>query len=769
MGKGLMALPKDAVFALDIGTRSIIGMLGFLQDGKMKITAIERAEHTRRAMVDGQIEDISQVALLARRVRAAMEEKSGYSLDRVYVAAAGRALRTSRASCEVVFPEVSLLQDEQISRLETGAIEEAQKAFSEEEERDKRFFLVGYTVAQYYLDDYPISSLQDHRGQKVRADIVATFLPGEVVESLYAAMQTAGMEVAGLTLEPIAAMNVAIPEKLRLLNLVMVDIGAGTSDIAVCRDGKVVGYTMATLAGDEITEAVMKAFLVDFDTAEQIKMQLGEKEEITFTDILGFEQVCRTEDVQGFLQDAMEKLAREIADRILEVNAGPPSAVFMAGGGSRLAGLSERITESLKLPKQRASVAGRYYSINAVSEEYDLDNPEYATPLGIVVSAGLNLVSDSFSVRLNGNRAKLFSNGMLRLSDILMMNGYRYRDMIGRSGSNIIVTVNGERRAFYGEPAQPAIMRVNGSDAALSDLLHAGDEITFIPAKSGRPACVRLFELQQERNVIAWRVNGEETPTDYVLKYGDEIVLEYESGEETGADEVFTEAAENDGAPEMTEHAMAASEEAEDMTDVPDMPGKAAGMADTPGETAHALEEAGKADGVTEGPGEAADESEEPAGLAGVPEEVAAVPDVPGGSDHDAAVSGGTGQSTDGPGVAVAAKAETEIRPEPADAGRAVPKAFGEAEAVSAHQSQPEPLPAGGLFVELNGQPMFLPPKADGEPYYLMDLIVFSGLDLKNISAPVILKVNDTMGLFQQEIRDYDRVVIYEDKNRSQT
>lgn len=743
MGKELMALPKDAVFALDIGTRSIIGMLGFLQDGKMKITAIERAEHTRRAMIDGQIEDISQVALLARRVRTAMEEKSGYSLNRVYVAAAGRALRTSRASCEIEFPEVSLLQDEQISRLETGAIEEAQKIFNNEAEQDKRFFLVGYTVAQYYLDEYPISSLQDHRGKKVRADIVATFLPGEVVESLYAAMQTAGMEVAGLTLEPIAAMNVAIPEKLRLLNLVMVDIGAGTSDIAVCRDGKVVGYTMATLAGDEITEAVMKAFLVDFDTAEQIKMQLGDKDEITFTDILGFEQVCRTEDVLGFLQDATEKLAREIADRILEVNAGPPSAVFMAGGGSRLTGLSKQITECLKLPEQRASVAGRYYAINAVSEEYDLDNPEYATPLGIVVSAGLNLVSDSFSVRLNGNRAKLFSNGMLRLSDILMMNGYRYRDMIGRSGSNIIVTVNGERRAFYGEPAQPAVMRVNGADAALSDLIHAGDEITFVPARSGKPARVRLFELQQEKNVVAWQVNGEETPTDYTLKYGDEIVLVYEGEEEAEPVALKSTASE----PADLEPAALEPVTPEPAALEPVVPESAA-LEPVVSEPA-ALEpvESGVVGNDT-----AADEPEE--------------------ADHSAAAPEGTkpeAKEWDG-GRQDEAAAKVEPVPEPADAGGKMPEIVGTAtrQAPPAPEPQPEQLPAGGLFVELNGQPMFLPPKANGEPYYLMDLIVFSGLDLKNISAPVILKVNDKMGLFQQEIKDYDRVAIYEDIRHSQ-
>ena len=88
-------------------------------------------------------------------------------------------------------------------------------------------FLVGYTVAQYRLDNYPLSNLQYHSGRKAEADVVATFLPGEVVESLYAAMRTAGLQVASMTLEPIAAMNAAIPAELRLLNLALVDIGAG--------------------------------------------------------------------------------------------------------------------------------------------------------------------------------------------------------------------------------------------------------------------------------------------------------------------------------------------------------------------------------------------------------------------------------------------------------------------------------------------------------------------------------------------------------------
>ena len=135
------------------------------------------------------------------------------------------------------------------------AVANAEQALSTDGPEEQRFFLVGYTPTQFWLDHYPLTTLLGHTGQHLEAAVVATFLPSEVVDSLYAVMQKAGLEVASMTLEPIAALNAAIPADLRLLNLALVDIGAGTSDIAVCRDGSVVGYTMATVAGDEITEA----------------------------------------------------------------------------------------------------------------------------------------------------------------------------------------------------------------------------------------------------------------------------------------------------------------------------------------------------------------------------------------------------------------------------------------------------------------------------------------------------------------------------------
>ncbi len=215
--------PQDSglIFALDIGTRSIIGVAGRVVDDRLQVLAIEKEEHGKRAMLDGQIEDIAQVAKVARRVTDRMEEKLDCTLQRVCVAAAGRALRTEQGSYALEFPEVTRITNDAIGRLESGAVAAAEAKLGQVQEGERRFYLVGYTVAGYHLDHYPMSTLRGHNGKVLEATVVATFLPREVVESLYSVMEASGLEVASLTLEPIAALNAAIPADLRLLNLVL--------------------------------------------------------------------------------------------------------------------------------------------------------------------------------------------------------------------------------------------------------------------------------------------------------------------------------------------------------------------------------------------------------------------------------------------------------------------------------------------------------------------------------------------------------------------
>ena len=514
----------DLVFALDIGTRSIIGVVGRVSGERLHVLAIEKEEHGRRAMLDGQIEDIDQVAKVAREVTDRLEQRLGCVLKRVCVAAAGRALRTERGHFSLELPQVSRIESDLISHLESGAVSDAESRLSDSQESpQRRFYLVGYTVSSYLLDRYPLITLKGHNGQQLEADVVATFLPSEVVESLYTVMEAAGLEVASLTLEPIAALNAVIPADLRLLNLVLCDIGAGTSDIAVCRDGSVVGYTMATTAGDEITEELMRRYLIPFQTAERMKMEL-DTQTITYRDVLGLEQSVPSAEVREALLGAAKSLSKEIAQRVVDINGAPPSAMFLAGGGSKLLGLKQLVAQALEMDEKRVALAGNNYEMSAFSEEYELNDPEFATPLGIAVSAGLGLISDSYRIMLNDQPAKLFRSGTLTVLDLLMMNGYNSADLVGRTGKSLSVTVDGQRMTFRGQSATPCVLRLNGQEAAPSALVYAGDCIEFIPAVQGDSAARTVRELLGMDFPGGVLVNGKPVGMEYVLSSGDQIV-----------------------------------------------------------------------------------------------------------------------------------------------------------------------------------------------------------------------------------------------------
>ncbi len=744
---------NEVVFAMDIGTRSIIGMVGVVQEGKVNIIAVEREEHAQRAMIDGQIENIEKVSTLAGKVKKRLEDKTHIRLSRVCVAAAGRALRTKRADYEMELPGTQLIDDEIISRLEAGAITRAEEAFDAEKESaedSRRFYLVGYTVCQYYLDKYMISNLKDHRGREIKVDLIATFLPSEVVESLYTTMNKIGLEVASLTLEPIAAINAAIPENIRLLNLVLVDIGAGTSDIAACTSGSVTGYTMATMAGDEVTETIMKQYLVDFSTAETIKAQLNLQEEIRFANILGIEQILPRTEVAGCIRGTVEALSKEIADKVVEINGTAPSALFLAGGGSKLAGLKDGITDALGMDASRVAIAGNYFRTNAFSEEYDLNNPEYATPLGIAVSSGLNMINDSFRVTLNGRPAKLFRSGTFTALNLLMMNGYNFRDIVGRAGMNLTVTVNGQRKVFYGMASEPASLLINQKEGKLSDVIHAGDFIDFVPAVQGRDAKACLGDIDGVTPRADVTLNGMQASLKTYLKSGDVIIVKREE-EENRAEEEPEGAQKQAEAPEPPLSSDSRSALPSDGGSV--MSALSDGRSVFPSDGGSGMLRAGNED-KTSGAGSGSGTSV-PGNDSGAPV-----------TDSDSRIFQAWNESEESGAGSETSPASDDGGLSPADA-KDSPEAQApgalEAEGRPAEEIVPE---RETVLFQLNDAPLRLPKKEDGRPYYLMDLIQYAGIDLEHPKGTVILKVNQEIGRFQQVLRAGDRIYIQEEERQ---
>lgn len=490
---------SNKLFALDIGTRSVVGIILEENQSNFHVADIIMKEHKERAMVDGQIHNVIYVAELIQEIKEELEIKHG-PLSKVSVAAAGRSLKTEQASITVPIKNRPIFTEEDISRLELQAVQQAQQQLLQQKEDSKisHYYCVGYSVLHYRLDGEEIGSLLDQQGDEATVEVIATFLPRVVVESLLAALKRAHLEMEALTLEPIAAINVLIPPTMRRLNVALVDIGAGTSDIAITNEGTVVAYGMVPTAGDEITEALSDHYLLDFPIAENVKRQINTEEAITIQDILGFDQVIAKEEILQAITPAVEHLAESIANEILRLNNKvAPKAVMLVGGGSLTPHLTAELCQILELPENRIAVRGVDAIQNLTREEYISASPDLVTPIGIAIAAK-KMPVQYISLTVNEQVVRLFELKEMTVGDAFLAANIRAKQLYGKPGHGLSIQVNGQDIFIPGEHGTPAHIKVNGKDATTKTIIKSGDAIELIEGLDGKPATASVRDVIDE-------------------------------------------------------------------------------------------------------------------------------------------------------------------------------------------------------------------------------------------------------------------------------
>jgi len=524
---------KDIIFALDIGTRSIIGSVGIIKDKKFQVVCEKYLEHEERAMIDGQIHDITLVASVVQKVKAYLEEELEIQLNEVSIAAAGRFLRTVNVRADIELNEEEEVDKEIVRSLELSAVKKAEEEIAATTEG--KLYCVGYSVKNFYLNGFLISNLIGHKGENIGAEVIATFLPRSVIDSLYSVMNKVNLKVVNLTLEPIAAMEAAIPKNLRLLNIALVDIGAGTSDIAISSKESISAYGMVPMAGDEITETIVQEYLVDFNTAENIKRSIGKEKEITYIDVLGMENTILSENVFKLISSIVNKIAEEISKKILELNGDKaPSAVFLVGGGAHTSGILEAIADELKLQPQRIAIKDRQAVTECVSD--NKLGSAGVTVLGIALTAIRSLGNDFIDVILNNDPISLFNSHKHNIMDVLLQAGINPSLLISKNGKCVRFNYNGCKRIVFGEYGINAKITINGQEATLETEVKASDNIMLEYAQNGKDADPKLSEHIRNINSISIYldeqiinidpvilVNQKREDLDYIIKNGDEI------------------------------------------------------------------------------------------------------------------------------------------------------------------------------------------------------------------------------------------------------
>lgn len=527
------------VFGLDIGTRNVVGTVGYQTDDKeFVVTAQYVREHETRAMLDGQIHDIGRVAKTIKEVKDELEKQTGQPLEEVCIAAAGRVLKTVTTHVEYEYAQESVVTGEDVHTLNLLGIEKAQEALKEVNDTSYKFYCVGYSTVKFFLNDEVFISLEGHKANKIGEDIIVTFLPEDVVDGLYAAVGQAGLSVANMTLEPIAAINVAIPENYRMLNIALVDVGAGTSDISITRDGSIIAYGMIPHAGDEMTEVIVQHFLVDFNMAESIKLQSTTSDTVTYKDIMSIEHTIPAQDVWDVAAPVVDNIVQEVSAKIRELNGDKTvSACFVVGGGGKIHGFTEKLAEDLDLPEERVALRGEEVLGDVTFEQEDIKkDPLLVTPIGICLNY-YDQRNNFIMVRFNGERIKLYDNNRLTIVDAALQAGFSNDELFPKRGTPINFTVNGVARLVRGEAGEGAVVTMNGKPASINTPLEPNSEIVIEPSKAGEAAVYKISQLDEyNHSVITFVINGRKVscprfvqvngrlePEDYSIRENDVI------------------------------------------------------------------------------------------------------------------------------------------------------------------------------------------------------------------------------------------------------
>ncbi|AEX84686.1 cell division protein FtsA [Marinitoga sp. 1135] len=477
------------MFALDIGTRFIVGIISEMtEDGEIIIENFAVKEHENRAMLDGQIHDVTKVSKGVEKIIKQLKENidDESKIKNVAVALAGRFLVTTIGEYEMEISNMNYIDYNTVKTLELEAVKDAVKNL----EIEKNFYCVGYSVLYYEIDGEWIKKLEGQKGEKAKAKVIAAFLPKNVVDAMLAVLELNDLEPVHITLEPIAAMNLIVPEDLRTLNIAMVDVGAGTSDIAIAKDGTIIGYGMVPMAGDEISEAISKELLVDFKTAERLKRELNnqEKDVFTYKDILDFEQEISKEKILEIIEPVVEEITSKIAEKILELNGKPPIAVMVVGGGGKVPQFIDKLALKLNLSRNRITLKDikNIEYVEFLTDE-TLEGSEFITPVGIAYVAHKNEGNVFARIIVNDKPINMMLvGGELSVMQVLLQAGFGINDIVGKPAPAISYEINGELKFLPGEKGKEAPIKINGKEADLKSPVKPGDVLEVGKPQDGK-------------------------------------------------------------------------------------------------------------------------------------------------------------------------------------------------------------------------------------------------------------------------------------------
>ena len=366
---------------LDIGTTKIVAMIGRKNEyDKLEILGIGKSKSL--GVHRGVVNNITQTIQSIQQAVSDSESDSGLKIGEVTVGIAGQHIRSLQHSDYITRENSELvINEEDIDRLINQV--------------HKLVMLPGEEIIHVLPQDYKVDGQAEIKepigmyGERLEANFHVVVGQVSSIRNIGRCVQTAGLNLEGITLEPLASANAVLSQEEKEAGVALIDIGGGTTDLAVFKDGIIRHTAVIPFGGNVITEDIKEGCSIIEKQAELLKIKFGsawpgENKDNEIVSIPGL----RGRDPKEI---TLKNLSKIIHARVVEIkNYGHEeqkkkliAGIVLTGGGSQLKHLKQ-LVEYITGMDTRVGYPNEHL---AGDSDSDITSPMYATAVGLVMDS----------------------------------------------------------------------------------------------------------------------------------------------------------------------------------------------------------------------------------------------------------------------------------------------------------------------------------------------------------------------------------------------
>ena len=391
-------MAKDKVVtALDIGSAKITTVIASVLNGKISVIGVSSIES--RGMRKGQVVDIEETIQVISASVDAAERMAGVSVGSAYVSVGGGhiASQNSKGVVAVSQPEG------EINETDVGRVIDAAKAISLPSSRE----ILHVLPRDFVVDGQ--EGVKDPVGMTgVRLEVDTQIVTGATtaIRNLGKCVNEVGVDIEGIVFSGLASSHSVLSETEKELGVVLVDIGAGTTDVAIWVDGALSYSSVLPVGARNVTNDIAVGLRVGLESAEKIKMFLSQKDKPQFaaapensksSDELNLshlnlpeeiKKVSRKTLIDGIIKPRLLEIFTFVGLEIQKSGFGgmTPAGVVITGGGAQTNGIIEACRQRLAMPCRTGapfSLPDQEPTITGLTDE--LVSSQYATVVGLIL------------------------------------------------------------------------------------------------------------------------------------------------------------------------------------------------------------------------------------------------------------------------------------------------------------------------------------------------------------------------------------------------